>query len=71
MKLIIERFEDGVAVLETEDEKYLRVKRNELPAGASEGDVLDFTGGVYREDKESTEKRREEMRSLTKMLFGE
>lgn len=58
---VIDRFEDSVAVLETDD-GMIDISRDLLPADAKEGDVLLRSGDGYSVDKQATEKRREEMR---------
>ena len=40
MKLIVDRFEEGFAVCEGEDQEMINVERSKLPEGVMEGDVL-------------------------------
>lgn len=44
MKVIIDRFEDSIAVCEKPDRTMLNIPREKLPNGAKEGDVLDIEG---------------------------
>lgn len=57
--IIIERFEENIAVLEDGDNgKSIEVDRNILPHNAKEGDVLELSDGCYLVNSEETEKRR-------------
>ena len=40
MTVIIDRFEDGFAVVETGDKQFINIPRGVLPANAKEGDVI-------------------------------
>lgn len=66
--LIIERFEDDIVIIEN-DEEYIRVSRESLPAEASEGDVLVERAGGYEVDAEATKKRREKILSRQRKLW--
>jgi len=56
--LIIDRFEEDVAVLENPDTLDTKdFPRAKLPTGVREGDVLIEEGGVLRVDKGETEAR--------------
>lgn len=69
MKLIIDRFEEGFAVLEAPDCSHITVRRDEMPDGACEGSVLEYSNGVYSLDTEETEKRRRMMQKKLRKLF--
>jgi hypothetical protein len=43
MKVTIDRFEGGFAVVETEDGKFVNLPSTLVPAGAKEGSVLSIT----------------------------
>ncbi|MCD7823360.1 MAG: DUF3006 domain-containing protein [Oscillospiraceae bacterium] len=66
---IIDRFEDNIAVLESEDGSHIDVPIGELPAGIHEGDSLEKTesGFIFREDL--TGERRERIKEKQKRLF--
>jgi hypothetical protein len=76
MPFIIDRFEDNdLAVLETDDRKYIDVPRAHIPPEAREGDVLvelpenEFDGAVrYAVDFELTEQRKTEAAQLRASL---
>ena len=59
---IIDRFEDGFAVIEITDE-FVSVPKDELPKGAKEGDVLVCVDGVWTVDEEATKQRKNAIRS--------
>ena len=40
MKVIVDRFEDGFAVCEDENENMVNIRKHLLPGGTHEGDVL-------------------------------
>ena len=68
--MIIDRFEGGFAVVETDD-GMINVDRSFLPADAREGDVLTCENGRYTVDRDSTEELRAEVRSkLHSLLTG-
>ena len=74
MKAIVDRIEDGCAVLET-DEGQLTFNTAMLPE-AKEGDVLDIRlngeGSIasYRVDREETDRRARRAKKRLKGLFG-
>jgi hypothetical protein len=56
--LIVERFEDNIAILEDSDTgKHVEVDKSRLP-GAKESDVVIKRDGFYVVDSEATEERR-------------
>ena len=47
--LVIDRFEGTYAICEDKDQKFFAIETNELPAGATEGTVLEIDDeGVIR-----------------------
>ena len=68
MKLIVDRIEEEIAVLEKEDMTHMYVKLCELPAGTKEGSVLIFDGTSYAVDTEEEEIRRKRMLELQSRL---
>lgn len=66
--LIIERFEDDIVIIEN-DEEYIRVSRESLPAEASEGDIIVERAGGYEVDAVATKKRREKILSRQRKLW--
>lgn len=66
--MIIDRFEGGFAVVETED-GMINVDRSFLPSDASEGDVLTCENGRYTVDRESTESIRSSVRDRLHRLL--
>lgn len=67
--LIIDRFEEGYAVVEDSDtDKIFSLNRELIEDGAREGDVIALTDGVYRVDSEETKRRRAEALALLNRL---
>lgn len=69
MKLIVDRIEEGVAVLEKEDMTHIHINLSELPEGTKEGSVLAFDGASYVLDSDEEEKRRKRILEMQNMLF--
>lgn len=63
-KFIIDRIEEGTAVLETEEKTFVNVPLSDLPLKVREGDVLTFSDGEYLVDKAVTSERKEKIKSL-------
>lgn len=68
MIFTVDRIEENVVVLETEDEKTVTVARAQLPT-VKAGDVLRLTAGVYTVDAKETERRRAEIFALEQRLL--
>ncbi|MCM1055305.1 MAG: DUF3006 domain-containing protein [Bacteroides sp.] len=69
--LIIDRFEEGFAVVEdTESENMSNIDKSLIEETAKEGDVIYFDGLGYKTDKEATDRRREEVLELLRSLKG-
>ena len=57
--LVIDRFEGTYAICEDKDQKFFAIETNELPAGATEGTVLEIDDeGVIRVKEEKAAARR-------------
>ena len=67
--IIIDRFEGGKAVLET-DLGMQAINRELLPADANEGDVVIFESGIYFIDQQSTDERRKAMEEKLRRLLS-
>ena len=63
MRVIIDRFEDNYAVVETENNEFYNIDKN-LLEGAKEGDVIDIII-----NKEETKKRNISISNLVDKLF--
>jgi len=61
--LIIDRFEDDIAIIESSEGK-CELPKSELPPESEEGDVLKITV-----DKSKTSSRKEAIKELSKKLF--
>lgn len=69
MKYIIDRLEEGIAVCENELKKLISIPLDKLPDGLKEGDVLEEQdGGFLRNDKETTNRRKEMRKKLMDMF---
>lgn len=69
MKAVIDRFEDNLAVCESDDGKMLNIERDRLPEGVREGCVLDISGDRITLDRDETIKRKKEMDDLCEGLW--
>jgi len=67
--LILDRFEGNTAVIENGDE-FIKTDRKNISSDAVEGDVLSESNGFYTADKDSTQKRKEEILKLQNSLWG-
>lgn len=69
LRVIIDRFEGGFAVCETEDREIINIEKSKLPEHAKEGDVLVILNGSIGLDLSETEKRKREIEELTDGLW--
>ena len=70
--LVIDRFEGTYAICEAKDQKSFAIETNELPAGATEGTVLEIDDeGVIRVNEEKTAARRSKIKKLQDKLWKE
>ena len=70
MTYVIDRIEDGIAVLECmETNEIIELPRKELPKGCREGLMLTKDGDSYTIDHEATKKRKENMQSRLEKLL--
>lgn len=68
-RLTIDRFEEDIAVLETEDEEYINIPRCLIPQEAIEGSIIIEHCGRYKLDGEATAARRADMAEKMRALF--
>ncbi len=71
MKVIIDRFEGDFAVCEKHDRTMVTIRRDKLPTGAKEGDVLVIEGDTIKIDLSETAKRKKAADDLMKDLWKE
>ena len=70
--LVIDRFEGTYAICEDKDQKFFSFLTNELPAGATEGTVLEIDDeGVIHVNEEKTVARRSKIKKLQDKLWKE
>ena len=70
--LVIDRFEGTYAICEDKDQKFFAIETNELPAGATEGTVLEIDDeGVIRVNKKNTAARRWKIKRAEDKLWKE
>lgn len=65
--MVLDRFEEDLAVIETDDGGHITVPREQV--NAHEGDFLVLTDGVYTSDTEKTEELRREIAALQNSLW--
>lgn len=69
MKYTIDRFEENLAICETENQEWLSIPICKIPRQAKEGDILVEDHGNYLLDTQETEQRRERIRKKMLDLF--
>ena len=69
MKLIVDRIEEGTAVLEKEDLSRIEIPVSELPEGVKEGTVLLYDGNSYVTDSDEEALRKQRILEKQRMLF--
>ena len=69
MKVVIDRFEGDFAVCEKDDRSMINIKKDKIPKGAKEGDVLDINGDTITIDRIETAKRKESVKKLMDELW--
>ena len=69
MKAVIDRFEDNLAVCESDDGKMLNIQRCRLPEGVHEGSVIDICENEITFDKDETIKRKKVIDDLCEGLW--
>lgn len=67
--IIIDRFEDDKAVLETDSGMQV-INRELLPAESNEGDVVIFENDAYLINRKSTDERRKAMEKKLRRLLS-
>ena len=67
--MIIDRFESGYAVVET-DSGMINIERGKLPENAAEGDVIEPCGDAYVVNSAETDERRKIAASRLRKLMG-
>lgn len=69
MRAIIDRLEDGFAVLELEDETTVNIPLENAPVGAREGAVVEYAdGAILSIDEEATAERAARLRARLERL---
>ncbi len=69
MRITSARFEGNFAGCEKEDRVIMNIRREELPAGAAEGDILIIEGDTVSIDSGGTARRRKRIGKLMKGLW--
>lgn len=70
-KFILDRIENELYVLETEDGKTIDVSKNQIKTAAKEGDVLIKKGDGYYFDKVKTKERQNEIEQLMEGMWND
>jgi len=66
IRLTIDRFENGIAILKSDDNLAIEWPREKLPEESAEGSVLNFT--INTDKEEEQEKKREAKDILNEIL---
>jgi hypothetical protein len=68
LSVVIDRFEETVAVCERPDRTMINIPLGKLPEGAREGDILLIEGDKIRVDASGTAKRKRNLADRMKRL---
>lgn len=68
--IIVDRIENGIAVIEGDDGAFFQLPASQLPDGVREGSVLRRTQDGFALDSEAERERRHMLYEKTKRLFG-
>lgn len=66
--MVVDRIENGIAVIENEDGTHIEVKCAVLPMSIREGDAVKLENGRYVIDYDMTDKYRADSKNLLKKL---
>lgn len=69
MKIIIDRFENNIAICEKEDATLIEIEKEKLPIGVKEGTILNISNGKITIHTEATKNKRNLVESIFKNLF--
>ena len=69
MKVVIDRFEGEIAVLEKNERTTFSIPRSHLPQESREGDVLDIENDEIRVDVDETARRKQIAEKLLDELW--
>lgn len=68
--LIVDRIENGIAVIEEDGNSHFEIKCGQLPMSIREGDVIKSENGRYVIDYDATQQLRTEMKNLQNKIQG-
>jgi len=69
--MIVERIENGIAVLESGDGRMLKIEASLLDSRVREGDVIFFDGSLYQTDPEATMERKKRIKEKMLAFLGQ
>ena len=70
MKLIVDRFEQGYAVCEDENNSYINIDIEKLPSNVKEGDIIIYDNGIITIDIDATSERKKYIEELTSDIWN-
>ena len=70
MKLIIDRFEDDMAICEKEDSSIIEIEKHKLPVDAKEGSILIIHNDKIVIDKKDTKNQKSKIELLLNDIFS-
>ncbi len=68
---IVDRIENGTAVLYSEDGSKLDIKLSDFPKPLSQGDMVMISEGRYQKNEKETEERKKKLIALRKELSSD
>lgn len=70
MRIIIDRFEDDMAICEKEDSSIIEIEKHKLPVDAKEGSILIIHNDKIVIDKKDTKNQKIKIELLLNDLFS-
>lgn len=70
MRIIIDRFEDDMAICEKEDSSIIEIEKHKLPVDAKEGSILIIHNDKIVIDKKDTKNQKSKIELLLNDLFS-
>ena len=68
---IVDRIENGIAVLYSEDGSKLDIKLSDFPKRLSQGDMVMISEGRYQKNEKETDERKKKLIALRKELSSD
>lgn len=71
MKIIIDRFEEEVAICEKSDYSIIKIEKSKLPIDAKEGSILIINNDEIIIDNKASENKKNKLKNFMENIFRE